>query len=259
MIDERPSLAGGAARSGVRGCATWRPGAGAFTLIELLVVIAIIAILASLMLPALRMARARAWEASCQSNLHQLHIALSLYADDHGGWFPLEPTEINPHRSLLDALHAEAAGLVGAFYCPRADYTEKFAQNARDYPPQGQTMTLVDTPANRAAGNISYFYWSHLDRSAWRSTNHSKYGEDQDSFRPRRLRQDGDPVPLQPSDGQTPCALQSERPGEYWLMSDFFRKQAPFPHIRSHQGGLNVVFVDGHVELALGQPRAMFK
>ncbi len=60
----------------------------AFTLIELLVVIAIIAVLASLLLPALRSARARARQVMCLSNLRQHSLAVNLYATDANGWIP---------------------------------------------------------------------------------------------------------------------------------------------------------------------------
>lgn len=48
----------------------------------------VIAILAALLLPALSRAKAQAHRIGCASNLHQLHIAFQLYADDHGGVLP---------------------------------------------------------------------------------------------------------------------------------------------------------------------------
>jgi prepilin-type N-terminal cleavage/methylation domain-containing protein len=75
-----------------------RPG---FTLVELLVVIAILAILASLLLPALSAGKARALTTSCLNNQRQLGLAWTLYASEAGGRLPLNLDSVvnGIHRS----------------------------------------------------------------------------------------------------------------------------------------------------------------
>ena len=61
----------------------------AFTLVELLVVIGIIALLISILLPSLQMARRTAQRTACAAKLHQMMIAAQMHRQDHADYYPL--------------------------------------------------------------------------------------------------------------------------------------------------------------------------
>lgn len=149
-----------------------------FTLIELLVVIAIIAILASMLLPALQNARKRALQSSCQSGLKQVMTGVILYAEDYERMMA-HPTG-NPGNDYTDyGYYTAHYGYNPWTRAPRAHY----ALQLEDYTGDREVFRC---PADAGFANrgdsvpaISYHWKLQLYRNPhlYRGVQYSQFGQ----------------------------------------------------------------------------------
>ena len=181
---------------------------GAFTLIELLVVVAVIAILASLLLPAISKAKAKAHSAVCLGNLRQWGLALHLYANDNNDLLPYEGFQNTTGWYIV---------------LPRTIGVKDYAQMAwrtNAFAPLDRSIFICPSNTNRSNGNNLFHYClnKHIDGT----------GEDD---APRKLGSVPGPsqvVYLFDNGGRAAVAQQNN------------------VHTNLHNRGANFLFVDGH-------------
>jgi prepilin-type N-terminal cleavage/methylation domain-containing protein/prepilin-type processing-associated H-X9-DG protein len=236
----------------------------AFTLIELLVVIAIIAILAGMLLPALARAREEGRRSTCRSNVKQVGVSIYAYTQNNGeyspfSWgpangrwpWPLQPSPLTPPpgsytfikaytarglwtgeipadaNTSIANLYPEYVDSAKIFKCPSTDQEITFALNAPSQAVDTNgdgNLDQNDAQWNSFPGNTGFLYfWNNKNYTMFGLNGPSSYGYD-----PR----------VRPSMVSS-HSIYSDMDG-----SGQTDRGSPF---QNHVGGMNVLFVDGHV------------
>jgi len=208
-----------------------KKSARAFTLIELLVVIAIIAILAAMLLPALAAAKQRAWAIACNSNLHQMSIGLTMYADEARGFYPESGGDIpwgqtDPHT-----------------HC--ASWMEQIF-------PYVQNTNVYHCPANKLLplARQSAFNYFNGARAAYVVVNDDAPVDSKRILFPAAHVLSGDTLDFTPEDADKDDYTQNcvGGPDNGFAYENSIGQNYQWEQWQAHDKGQNLLFADGHAK-----------
>lgn len=222
-------------------------GRNGFTLVELLVVVAIIAVLASLLLPALTRAKLKATGSQCLGNKRQLALAWLMYADDHDDRFATNPIEdgngwvsglMDFNTSNLD--NTNTLLLADARYATLSPYTKavqlfKCPSDRSAVPYDRQKLARVRSVSMNQMVGTDTPLGPNLSNEGWRTF---KKSSDLSSPTPDRLWVFIDEHPDSIDDRSFMIDLSAQGPTGY-----FYSWPSNF-----HDRAATLAFADGHAE-----------
>lgn len=230
----------------------------AFTLIELLVVISIIALLVSILLPALAKARETAKVALCASQLRQSNVALLMYSQDFEGNFSIadwgqgtsfrsDAGTSQPVRTYLGqgqpSTGAAAAGALKVFICPtQGGVAEGFVNYASNI--IGTTYRIAAAHGNGTSSSWWYGWPGQARRWPESAYPGGDYGTPIPNINMAGQEADVDSDQLVMADGWGDSGTYNAF-GAKWFKA---ASDGTDTLANNHQTGANAVFLDGHGE-----------